>query len=580
MESLIPVPVVLPLLAAALKLAIGGRLRRTQAFLSVGTLAVVLAVSLVLLVAADRQGPLVTNAGGWPAPFGISLVADRLATVMLTVSSAVTLCVMVFSQAQAYADQEQAAPLAIFHPAYLIMSAGVSDAFLTGDLFNLFVAFEMLLSGSYVLLTFGGTESRVRAGATYAVVALVSSMLFLVAIAVTYGATGTVSMAQLAERFTPLPGSVRLLVELTLLLVFVVKAAVFPMSGWLPDSYPTAPAPATALFAGLLTKVGVYSIIRLEALLFPGGPVGGLLMWAALATMLLGVFGAAAQTDIKRMLSFTLVSHIGYMVFGVALFSVGGMAGAVLYTVHHITVQTSLFLVAGMIERRTGTTSVDRLGGLLGLAPLISVLFFIPAMNLAGIPPMSGFLGKLALVRAGVADGSPMALTLVAGGLVTSLLTLYAVAMTWNRAFWRTPPPDVAGAGTVLEGEESTEDEEGSEGAEGPEGAESPEGAGGSEGAEGSGERGGPGGPGGPGEIRGPGEPGAGRARGTEGITGREIVTSVRMPPPMIGATAALVALGLSYTVLAGPLSAFTVRTAAELLARRPYISAVLGSGR
>ncbi|GHH64425.1 Na+/H+ antiporter subunit D [Streptosporangium violaceochromogenes] len=528
MEALIPVPVMLPLLAAGLKLAIGGRLRRLQALISVTTLAAVLATSLALLAAADGGGPLVAHAGGWTAPPGIALVADRLSALMLTVSSAVTLCVMVYSLAQAYADQEDAAPLAIFHPAYLIMVAGVSDAFLSGDLFNLFVAFEMLLSGSYVLLTFGGTESRVRAGATYAVVGLVSSMLFLVGIAVAYGATGTVSMAQLGERFTALPQYIRLLVELTLLLVFVVKAAIFPMSAWLPDSYPTAPAPATALFAGLLTKVGVYSIIRLEALLFPGGPVSGLLMGAALLTMLVGVFGAVAQADVKRMLSFTLVSHIGYMVFGVALSTVAGLAGAVFYVVHHITVQTSLFLVAGLIERRAGTTSLDRLGGLMRLAPLIAVLFFVPAMNLAGIPPLSGFLGKLALVEAGVAVGGPLVFTLVAGCLVTGLLTLYAVAATWNRAFWREPSPDVTwAAGTVLESEE---------------------------------------------------EP-LSRARGTEGITGRAIVTSVTVPAPMLGATAALVALGLFYTVLAGPLTDLTRRTAVELLDRAPYISAVLGGG-
>ncbi|MGJ6962978.1 Na+/H+ antiporter subunit D [Streptosporangium sp. G11] len=547
MEALIPVPVVLPLLAAGLKLAIGRKLQRLQALISLGTLAVVLLVSLLLLPAADREGPLVAHAGGWGAPIGIALVADRLSTLMLAVSSAITLCVMIYSLAQSRADQEHRAPLSIFHPAYLIMVAGVSDAFLSGDLFNLFVGFEMLLGGSYVLLTFGGTEARIRAGATYAVVGLTASLLFLVAIAVAYAATGTVSMAQLAERFSVLPQHIRLLVELTLLLVFVVKAAIFPMSAWLPDSYPTAPTPATALFAGLLTKVGIYSIIRLEALLFPGGPVSGLLMWSALLTMLVGVLGAVAQTDIKRMLSFTLVSHIGYMVFGVALSSVAGMAGAVFYVAHHITVQTSLFLVTGMIERRTGTTSLDRLGGLAGPAPAIAVLFFVPAMNLAGIPPMSGFLGKLGLVQAGIADGRPMALTLVAGGLLTSLLTLYVAAATWSKAFWGAPLPEMTTEGGAVP--ETGEDEAGARGEPG---------AGGTAGA----------------GSRGSGE------GGTGGITGEAVVTAVAMPVPMLAATAALVVLALSYTVLAGPLSALAERAAGELLAREPYISAVLGGER
>ncbi|SDJ71861.1 Na+/H+ antiporter subunit D [Nonomuraea jiangxiensis] len=513
MDRLVCVPVLLPLLAAGVKLAIGARLRHLQSVISLVTLGLTLAVSVLLLLAADARGPLVTDLGGWPSPLGICLVADRLSTLVLVVSSAVTLCVMVYSVASAYAEQEHDAPMAIFHPAFLVMVAGVADAFLSGDLFNLFVAFELLLSGSYVLLTFGGTESRIRAGATYTLMALASSMLFLIALAVTYAAAGTLSMAQLALRFTTLPGHVKLLVELTLLLAFAIKAAIFPMSAWLPDSYPTAPAPATAVFAGLLTKVGVYSIIRLEALLFPGGPVGTLLMWVALATMLTGVLGAVAQTDLKRMLSFTLVSHIGYMVFGVGLATVAGMAGAIFYVVHHITVQTSLFLVAGLVERRTGTTSVTRLGGLMRAAPLLAVLFFVPAMNLSGVPPMSGFLGKLMLVQAGLAAGGRLPAMLVAAGLVTSLLTLYAVAKAWSAAFWRGPRAVLPG--TVVESEEYTGED--------------------------------------------------------------PTVTTTAMPVALPVSVAALVALGLSFTVLAGPLSALAQRAAGELMAREPYVVAVLG---
>ncbi|MEO3794741.1 Na+/H+ antiporter subunit D [Nonomuraea sp. B10E15] len=515
-ESLICVPVLLPLLAAGVKLAIGGRLRRLQSVISLVTLGLSLAVSVVLLVAAESRGPLVTELGGWPSPIGICLVADRLSTLVLVISSAVTFCVMVYSVANAYDEQEHDAPMAIFHPAFLVMVAGVADAFLSGDLFNLFVAFELLLSGSYVLLTFGGTEARIRAGATYTLMALASSMLFLVALAITYGATGTLALAQLAERFPPLPEQVKLLVELTLLLAFAIKAAIFPMSAWLPDSYPTAPTPATAVFAGLLTKVGVYSIIRLEALLFPGGPVSTLLMWLALATMLVGVLGAVAQTDLKRMLSFTLVSHIGYMVFGVGLSTRAGLSGAIFYVVHHITVQTSLFLVTGMIERRFGTTSVIRLGGLMKATPLIAVLFFVPAMNLSGIPPMSGFLGKLLLVQAGLAAGGWQAGMLVAASLVTSLLTLYALAKAWNRAFWSASRAERVG--TVVESEEDTGED--------------------------------------------------------------PTVTTTSLPTALTASVTALVALGLSFTVLAGPLSALAERAASELMAREPYISAVLGRQR
>ena len=202
-----------------------------------------------------------------------------------------------------------------------------------------------------------------------------------------------------------------------LLVAFGIKAAVFPLSFWLPDSYPTAPAPVTAVFAGLLTKVGVYAMVRTETLLFPGDTLNTPLMVAALLTMVVGILGALAQSDIKRLLSFTLVSHIGYMVFGLAMSSVAGLGAAVFYVAHHITIQTSLFLVTGLIERRGGSSSMDRLGGLAKLSPLLALLFFVPAMNLAGIPPFSGFLGKLGLLQAGVELGTPLAYALVIGGV-------------------------------------------------------------------------------------------------------------------------------------------------------------------
>jgi multicomponent Na+:H+ antiporter subunit D len=254
-----------------------------------------------------------------------------------------------------------------------------------------------------------------------------------------YGATGTVNLAQLAERLPELPADTQLLLHIALLLGFGIKAAVFPLAFWLPDSYPTAPAPVTAVFAGLLTKVGIYAIIRTESLLFPGEALTGVLLVAALLTLIVAILGAIAQNDLKRLLSFTLVSHIGYMVFGIAIGSVAGLAAAIFYAVHHITIQTALFLASGLVERRGGTTSGRRLGGLAQLSPLLGVLYFIPAMNLAGIPPLSGFVGKLGLFRAGVAEGGWLVYTVVAAGALTSLLTLYAVARVWNVAFWRSP---------------------------------------------------------------------------------------------------------------------------------------------
>jgi multicomponent Na+:H+ antiporter subunit D len=433
-----PLPVVLPLLGAGLTLVMARRAAAQRA-VSLAVLTVVLAVAVALLVLADQTGAQSVVLGGWQPPLGIVLVVDRLSALLLVTSAIVTLGVLVYSVGQGTADGDSETPVSIYHPTYLILVAGVANAFLSGDLFNLYVGFEILLVASYVLLTVGGTEARVRAGVTYVIVSLVSSVLFLSAIALVYGATGTVNLAQLAERLPELPADTQLLLHIALLLGFGIKAAVFPLAFWLPDSYPTAPAPVTAVFAGLLTKVGIYAIIRTESLLFPGEALTGVLLVAALLTLIVAILGAIAQNDLKRLLSFTLVSHIGYMVFGIAIGSVAGLAAAIFYAVHHITIQTALFLASGLVERRGGTTSGRRLGGLAQLSPLLGVLYFIPAMNLAGIPPLSGFVGKLGLFRAGVAEGGWLVYTVVAAGALTSLLTLYAVARVWNVAFWRSP---------------------------------------------------------------------------------------------------------------------------------------------
>ena len=549
MNALVPLPVLLPLCATGLSLAFGTRLARFQRFISVLVLTAVLGLSTTLMIAADRRGPLSVHLGDFAPPIGITMVADRLSGLMLTVSSAVTLGVLVYSIGQGMAERDKETPVAIFHPAYLILVAGVSCTFLAGDLVNLYVGFEIMLVASFVLLTLGGTGPRIRAGSTYVIISLFSSMLFLTAIAMTYAATGTVNFAQLALRMPGLPLGVQTLIQAMLLTVFAIKAAVFPLAAWLPDSYPTAPAPVTAVFAGLLTKVGIYCMLRTETLFFPGNRLGDLLMAAALASMVVGMLGAVAQTDLKRLLSFTLISHIGYMVFGIGLATRAAYGGAIFYVVHHITVQTTLFLVAGLIERRGGTNELTRLGGLARAAPLLAVLFFVPAMNMAGIPPLSGFIGKLGLMRAGVADGGVWAWTLVAGATVTSLLTLYVMAKVWNLAFWRAAPPGQAAYGTVLESADSDDDDTDT----------------------------------GPDRIPGTGDEGVAFPHGPAGqaiaaiLHERVITTTVRPPRAMTAATAAAVLLGLAFTVLAGPLTGYADRSAAELTARSPYIQEVLG---
>ncbi|KZE99993.1 MAG: Na+/H+ antiporter subunit D [Rhodococcus sp. (in: high G+C Gram-positive bacteria)] len=435
-DVLTPLPVLIPLFAAALTL-VAGRRPRVQRLITVVALVAVVAVSGALLYLADRDGTSALQVGGWDSPIGISLVVDRLAAMMLVVSSIVLLAVMIYSIGQGIRDGDENQPVSIFLPTYLALTAGICNAFLAGDLFNLYVGFEVLLAASFVLLTLGASADRVRAGVSYVMVSMVSSLIFLVGIALVYGATGTLNLAHIATRLDDIPTGTRTAIFAVLLVAFGIKAAVFPLSTWLPDSYPTAPAPVTAVFAGLLTKVGVYAIIRAHTLLFPDGSLDNVLMVCGLLTMLVGIFGSLAQSDIKRLLSFTLVSHIGYMVFGVALSTQSGLSGAIYYVAHHIIVQTTLFLVVGLIERQAGSSSLRRLGGLAAASPVIAILFLVPALNLGGIPPFSGFIGKVALLQAGSAQGSVLAWILVAGGTVTSLLTLYVVARVWTKAFWR-----------------------------------------------------------------------------------------------------------------------------------------------
>jgi multicomponent Na+:H+ antiporter subunit D len=431
-KVLVALPVVLPLLAAGLSLA----LHRWSAFqrtLTVAVLSLSLAASIAVLVAVDRDGTFATVAGGWPAPVGITLVADLFSAMMLVVSTAMVLGVLLYAIGSPGTDDHQL----FFHPVYLVLSAGVAASFVTGDLFNLFVSFEVMLTASYVLLTMGASRDRVRSGMTYIVISVVASTLFVTAVGLVYAATGTVNLAELSVRLAELPSGVRASLGLLLLVVFGIKAAIFPLFFWLPDAYPAAPTPVTAIFAGLLTKVGVYAIIRVQTLLFSDGDgASTVLLWIAAATMLAGVLGAIAQDDVKRILSFHIVSQIGYMVFGVALFTVAGTAAAIFYIAHHIIVKTALFLVSGLIEQRHGTAALRDLGGMMRTAPWIAVLFAVPALSLAGLPPFSGFLAKVGIVRAGAASDQ---YALVAVSLAVSLLTLYSMTKIWIGAFWGDP---------------------------------------------------------------------------------------------------------------------------------------------
>ncbi|MBL7518029.1 Na+/H+ antiporter subunit D, partial [Frankia sp. CNm7] len=441
---LVVLPVAGPLLAAGLTLLLR-RHQLAQRVLALGVVGAVVVAAALLLAAADAGNPAVAHLGGWPEPIGITLVADRLSALLLLTSATVTLAVLGYAVGQGAVDERPDGNSTVFHACYLTLVAGVALAYLTADLFDLFVAFEVMLVSSYVLITIDTTASRIRAGMTYVIVSLTSSLLFLTMLALVYASTGTVSLAELATDVPHLPPGLRDGLSLLALVVFGIKAAVVPLHFWLPDSYPTAPAPITAVLAALLTKVGIYALVRTHTLVFPHDGIWPLLLVAAVVTLLLGALGALGQENLNRMLSFLLVSHIGFMLFGLSLFTAIGLAGVILYMVHHIVVQATLFLTSGLITRYSGTSVPRRTGGLATAVPLVAALFALPALGLAGVPPLSGFVAKVALLQAGAGavEGAHHAgvYAAVAAMLVASLLTLYVMARVWVAAFWRRPRP-------------------------------------------------------------------------------------------------------------------------------------------
>ena len=443
MSWLLPAVVAVPILGAGLTILVGRRLKLQRA-IAVAGVSFVLGAAVALLISADSGSPQVAQIGGWAAPAGITLVADRFAAIVLTVSAAMLLIVLGYAMAQL----GRSALDWWFHAKYLVLTAGVALSLVTGDLFNLFVGFEIMLIASYVLLTVKTGPGEVRATMSYVVINLVASALFLVAIAFVYTTTGTLNLADLSQRMAEVDPAVRAGLSMLTLVVFGIKAAIFPLFMWLPDSYPTAPTPVTAIFAGLLTKVGVFVIIRTQTLLFSGDEPSNLLLFVAGATMLVGVLGAIAQNDIKRILSFHIVSQIGYMIMGLGFLSAAGLAAAILFITNQIVVKTGLFLVGGLVEAEQGTGALDRIGGLLHRRPVLAALFLPLALSLAGIPPFSGFVAKLALIQEGLALDRGV---IVAVSLAASLLTLFSMTKIWGGVFWgeETSAKAKAGSGMV-----------------------------------------------------------------------------------------------------------------------------------
>ncbi|MEM6637121.1 MAG: Na+/H+ antiporter subunit D [Pseudomonadota bacterium] len=395
-----------------------------------------LMAGLVLFAEVRAQGVLAGQMGGWAAPFGITLVADTFSAIMVVLTGLTAVAVAAYAIGEINERKEHLG----YHALFCVLIAGVTGAFLTGDLFNLYVWFEVMLIASFGLLILGGRPAQIDGGLKYVTLNLVSTILFLSGVGLLYGLTGTLNMADLGLAVDRVENRGLLtVVAIMFMIAFGVKAAVFPLFFWLPAAYHTPAYVVSAVFAALLTKVGVYSLIRTFTLIFDHDTAytHQLLLLVACLTMLAGAIGAASQTEIRRILSFNIISSIGFILFGVALDSPIAMLGAVFYLMHNIPVKANLFLLAGLIHSLTGASDLRRTGGLYKTAPLVALLFFIPAFSLAGFPPLSGFWGKYLLVRGAIASEA----WYVAGiALFAGLLTIYAMGMVWAEAFWKAHP--------------------------------------------------------------------------------------------------------------------------------------------
>jgi len=424
-------PLLIPLVTALVLFAVRQR-RGTMHGIAIAGATLAFLSAVVLLADVWTAGTRVVAIGSWPAPYGIVLVADLFSAALLVVSQLVSWATIVYATAWMDPDRERAG----FYPLVFVLLLGVNGAFLTGDLFNLYVWFEVMLMASFVLLVLGVERGEVEGGIKYVSLNLLASTFFLSATGILYGIAGTLNLADLSTVLPRLDPGIVNVVAMLFALAFGIKAAVFPLFFWLPASYHTPPVPVSALFAGLLTKVGVYALIRVFTLLFVHDPgwTHRILLVCAASTMVTGVLGALAQQDVRRILSFHIVSQIGYMIFGLALLTPLGLSSSVYYLVHHIVVKTNLFLIGGLVERAGGSSRLAQLGGLDRRHPWLGLMFSIPALSLAGVPPLSGFFAKLLVIRAGFAAGTYWA---VAVAMVVSLLTLLSMLKIWNEAFWK-----------------------------------------------------------------------------------------------------------------------------------------------
>lgn len=441
MTFLLALPILIPIASASFFLLLGRFSRLKSSFWNVPASALLLISSAVLWESVWSGGTRVLQIGNWAAPFGITLVADLFSATMVLVTGLMGFVVSLFLQGE---EKNRRRNQVFYFVAFQTLLMGVCGSFLTGDLFNLYVWFEVMLMSSFVLIAFEGTKPQLEGAFKYTVLNLMASVLFLAAVALLYASLGTLNMAHMSRIIAEKGSSSAVKGGFALLLAaFGMKAGVFPLFFWLPAAYHTPRIATISILAALLTKVGVYSLFRVVTLIFSQtlSFTQPLLVIVACLTMVTGVLGAASHYDIRRILSFHIISQIGYMILGLAIWTPASIAAGFFYMLHNILAKTNLFLISGVIHQIKGTTQLKLIGGLFRQVPWLAVFFLIPALSLAGLPPLAGFFAKFSLFFAGFGEKWFVAVGI---GFAVGLLTLFSMLKIWLEAFWK-PQPENSG---------------------------------------------------------------------------------------------------------------------------------------
>lgn len=433
-DNSIILPVIAHLFTAVL-LIFCWRKVRLQQIISVAGNILILGFSIALFIKTWKGGYLTMQAGDWQAPFGITFVSDVFSSTMILLAGIAGLAVSVYSTVGISRHRIQYGYFPIFH--FLLL--GLNGAFLTGDIFNLYVWFEVIIISSFVLMTLGGRKPQIEGAIKYVTLNLLASVMFLTAVAILYGLTGSLNMADLSLKLAKIEN--RGLVNITGLLFFLgfgIKSAVFPLYFWLPSSYHTPPSAIAAVFGGLLTKVGVYALLRVFTLIFiPDEFTSTMFTIVATATLLTGAFGAFIKRNIRKLFSYLIVCHIGFLIGGLGMHTDVALAGTVFYLIHDIIVKTNIFLAVGIVYKISGTTNMDKLGGLYADYPKLSLLVAVVLFSMVGIPPLSGFWPKIYLFEASFSTDSWYLLIAM---IIASFITLFVIARLWADVFWKNRP--------------------------------------------------------------------------------------------------------------------------------------------